>query len=95
MPPSTVWRMPASSKRRGSISSSRCVKSRLVQCSPCSSTTTSRPAAASSAAATAPPAPDPITHTSARVREISAALEQRLDHAGTVAAALRRSSGPW
>ena len=48
------------------MSRGRAVKASAVMCSPSSSSTTRRPASASSFATTAPPAPEPITHASAR-----------------------------
>ena len=48
------------------MSRGRAVNASAVMCSPSSSSTTRMPASASSFATTAPPAPEPITHASAR-----------------------------
>ena len=65
---SSVARAPASAYRRWVSSASRSVNWLCRQNAPSSSSTTSCPASARRAAATAPPAPLPITHTSARTR---------------------------
>ena len=65
MAPSSVVRPPPSWNRSGSISSSRCVKSRRhASSAPSSSATTRSPARAASRATIAPPAPVPTTTTS-------------------------------